>query len=102
MNDDEDFDLEDFDLVIDSDIEDVSIELNTKNENDIKYIDITTKNGVKEIHLKSQAYAIQEAYKLGRSRKLFQNHFNKIFNNLSPSDQNLALKLMKAQKFSKK
>ena len=92
MDDDEDFELE-----IDPDIENLSIELNTKNENDIKYIDITTINGKKEINLKSQAYAIQEAYKLGRSRKLFQNHFNKIFNNLSPSDQNLALKLMKNQ-----
>ena len=92
MDDDEDFELE-----IDPDIENLSIELNTKNENDIKYIDITTKNGVKEIHLKSQAYAIQEAYKFGRSRQLFQNSFNKIYNNLSPSDQNLALKLMKNQ-----
>ena len=90
---------EDFNLEVDTnslqDNVSFSIQLDTKNDDDIKYIDITKRNGRTSINLKSQNYAIQEAASLGKRKELLGNYLNESFHNLNWKDQKLALELMK-------
>ena len=91
--------FENFKLEVDTnslkDNDSFSIQLDTKNDDDIKYIDITKRNGRTNIHLKSQNYAVQEAAGLEKRKRLLENYINESFDNLDPKDQQLVRKIMK-------
>ena len=71
------------------------IQLDTNKDDDIKYIDITKKNGKCLISLKTQSYAIKEAANVGKQKELFQNYLIDRFSKLNSKDQQIALQLMK-------